>query len=154
MAPRYVEQPVPAALLPDLGPAAVPWAADESLLLPGMAERLARAPGCAAFILKPAALGGLDRALAIASIGAAAGIDLVVTHFVDGPVLAIAAAAELARAYRGRRSPAGSNPIRAWRLSPPRARSRSVGGLARSGRGGAPGLGFSEEARRRWRGTR
>ncbi|TKD05259.1 mandelate racemase/muconate lactonizing enzyme family protein [Polyangium fumosum] len=148
VAPRYVEQPVPAALLPDLGPAAVPWAADESLLLPGMAERLARAAGCAAFILKPAALGGLDRALAVAAIGAEAGLDLVVTHFADGPV-GLAAAAELARALPkpplacGLEPHAGLSTYPAMAI-PQRGRSGTVREAA------LPGLGFSEEARNRW----
>nr|WP_153823065.1 enolase C-terminal domain-like protein [Polyangium spumosum] len=151
VAPRYVEQPVPAALLPDLGPAAVPWAADESLLLPGMAERLAGAPGCAAFILKPAALGGLDRALAVASIGAAASLDLVVTHFADGPV-GLAAASELARALPRPPLDCGLEPHPGLSTYPAMA-------IPQRGRPGAvreaalPGLGFSEEARRRWLAT-
>ena len=151
VAPRYVEQPVPAALLPDLGRAAVPWAADESLLLPDMAERLARTEGCAAFILKPAALGGLDRALAAAAIGAAAGLDLVVTHFADGPV-GLAAACELARALPKPPLACGLEPhegLSAYTPMPIPQRGRP--GTVREA--ALPGLGFSEEARSRWLAT-
>jgi o-succinylbenzoate synthase len=95
IAPRYVEQPVAAALLPELGEQAVPWAADESLQSPALVDALIAAGGCAAFILKPAILGGTLRARAIAERAAARGIAVVVTHFCDGP-LAMAAGAELA----------------------------------------------------------
>lgn len=95
IAPRFVEQPVAADLLHLLGEAAVPWAADESLALPTLIEALLQAPGCAAFVLKPAVLGGLLRARALAERAQARGIDVVVTHLFDGPI-AMAAAAELA----------------------------------------------------------
>jgi o-succinylbenzoate synthase len=98
IAPRFVEQPVAAELLHLLGPSAVPWAADESLAHPELVEALLGAPeetGCAAFVLKPAVLGGLLRARALAERAQARGIDVVVTHLFDGPI-AMAAAAELA----------------------------------------------------------
>ncbi len=93
--PRFVEQPVAPDRLDRLGPTAVPWAADESLGVAGLAERLLDAPqGCAAFILKPAAL-GLLRARRLAVRAQARGLDVVVTHLFDGPI-ALAAACELA----------------------------------------------------------
>ena len=94
LAPRFVEQPIAPHLLHTLGLAAAPWAADESLGLPGMPERLLDAPGCAAFVLKPAAL-GLLRAHQIACLAQARGLGVVVTHLFDGPI-ALAAASELA----------------------------------------------------------
>jgi o-succinylbenzoate synthase len=95
VAPRFVEQPVAAAELHRLGACAVPWAADESLADPALVDRLLSAPGCAAFVLKPAVLGGLLRARELAVRAQARGIEVVVTHFFDGPY-ALAAAAELA----------------------------------------------------------
>lgn len=99
IAPRFVEQPVAAESLHLLGPVAVPWAADESLAdLDREPERIARllaAPGCAAVILKPPVLGGLLPARALAARAQARGVEVVVTHFFDGPI-GMAAAAELA----------------------------------------------------------
>ncbi|WP_438020179.1 enolase C-terminal domain-like protein [Sorangium sp. So ce315] len=92
--PRFVEQPVAPALLHQLGACEVPWAADESLAVEGMAERLLDAEGCAAFILKPAML-GLLRAHELGRRAQARGLDAVATHLFDGPV-ALAAACELA----------------------------------------------------------
>jgi len=148
IAPRYVEQPVPAELLPELGQTAVPWAADESLCLPGMAERLAHAEGCFAFILKPAALGGLLRAIEIAELGAAAGRELVVTHYLDGPV-GLAAASELACALPKEPLACGLEPHEGLAAYPdlPRIQHTKPGFVARTSR---PGLGYSEEDRRRW----
>jgi o-succinylbenzoate synthase len=95
IAPRYVEQPVSAAELVDLGVCAVPWAADESLGDPADHARLLGDPGCAAFVLKPAILGSLLVARDLAVRARAHGKDAVVTHLFDGPI-ALAAAAELA----------------------------------------------------------
>lgn len=151
LAPRYVEQPVPAELLPELGPTAVPWAADESLCLPGLAERLAHVDGCAAFILKPAALGGLTRALTLAELGAAAGLDLVVTHYLDGPV-GLAAACELARALPKRPLACGLDlhPGMAAYPAMPNPHRREQGIILRAE---LPGLGFTDEERaKRWLG--
>lgn len=94
LSPSFVEQPVPAADLPRLGRCAVPWAADESLLIDDHAARLLDADGCSAFILKPSAL-GLLRARQLALRAFERGLGVVVTHFFDGPV-AFAAARELA----------------------------------------------------------
>lgn len=96
LAPRFIEQPVAPDRLVHLGACAIPWAADESLALPGMAERLLHAPGCAAFVLKPAAL-GLLRAFDLGCLAGERGLGVVVTHLFDGPI-ALAAACELALA--------------------------------------------------------
>ena len=94
--PAYVEQPVPPSELLRLGPCAVPWAADESLQDPEATERLLDAKGCAAFILKPAAI-GLLRAFDIARRAQERGLGVVITHLFDGPI-GHAAACELALA--------------------------------------------------------
>jgi o-succinylbenzoate synthase len=93
--PEFVEQPVIPYLLLKMGPSPVPIAADETLSLPGAAERLSLVPACRVFVLKPAVLGGFLPTLRIARIGKARRLGLVVTHLFDGPV-ALAAAAELA----------------------------------------------------------
>ncbi|MFT3770861.1 MAG: enolase C-terminal domain-like protein [Minicystis sp.] len=95
IAPRFVEQPMAADRLHRLGACAVPWAADESLVDPSMVERLLSARGCAAFVIKPHVLGGLLRAREIAVQAQERGIEVVVTHFFDGP-FAMAAACEVA----------------------------------------------------------
>jgi o-succinylbenzoate synthase len=95
IAPRYVEQPVVAADLVELGRCAVPWAADESLANETDHARLLDDTGCAALVLKPAILGGLLVARGLALAAHAHGKQAVVTHFFDGPV-ALAAVAELA----------------------------------------------------------
>ncbi|XXX81177.1 enolase C-terminal domain-like protein [Sorangium sp. So ce134] len=94
--PRFVEQPVAPELLHLLGAREVPWAADESLAVEGMPERLLEAEGCAAFILKPAML-GLLRAHELGQRAQERGLGAVVTHLFDGPI-ALAAACELALA--------------------------------------------------------
>jgi o-succinylbenzoate synthase len=148
LAIRFVEQPVAPEALVHLGPTPVPWAADESLRLPGLAEALAGMPGCAAFVLKPAVLGGLLPALRMARIAAEKGVDLVVTHLFDGPV-GMAAACELARALP--RPPLASGlDAHALLATFPKL---AIPQLARAGRVGAaahPGLGFTQEDRSRW----
>jgi L-alanine-DL-glutamate epimerase-like enolase superfamily enzyme len=94
IAPAYVEQPVAPADLLHLGACEVPWAADEALADPDLVDRLLGARGCAAFVLKPHAL-GLLRAREIALRAQQSGFGVVVTHFCDGPV-ALGAACELA----------------------------------------------------------
>ncbi|MBK9259654.1 MAG: O-succinylbenzoate synthase [Polyangiaceae bacterium] len=149
-APRYVEQPVAAEELGELGKTATPWAADESLLVPGLPDRLARDGTCAAFILKPALLGGFARALELANMAASAGFAAITTHALDGPV-GIAAAVEFARALPEQ---------------PPACGLAAHDGLSRYTalasphhvcpayvtRAALPGLGFTEEERRRWLG--
>lgn len=97
--PTFVEQPVPAESLLDLGVCAVPWAADEALAVPGLAEQLSREGGCAAFVIKPAAL-GIRRAVHLATLARERGLTVTVTHFLDGPI-GLAAASETALALSG-----------------------------------------------------
>ncbi len=92
--PAYVEQPVVAEDLLELGPCDVPWAADEALLVPGLAERLARDAGCAVWVIKPAAVGLLG-AQRLAQMAFLKEFQVTVTHFFDGPV-GLAAACEVA----------------------------------------------------------
>jgi len=96
-APEFVEQPVVPYLLLKLKDSPVPVAADETLAIPGAAERLGLVPACRVLVLKPAVLGGFLTALRIARTGKALRRRLVVSHLFDGPV-ALAAAAELALA--------------------------------------------------------
>ncbi|AKT40206.1 mandelate racemase/muconate lactonizing enzyme family protein [Chondromyces crocatus] len=134
--PRFVEQPVAAEALDQLGPCAVPWAADESLGVPGMAERLLEADGCVAFVLKPAAL-GLLRAHTLGTMAQARGLGVVVTHFMDGPV-ALAAACELALGLPSAPLACGLDVhagLRAW-PSLPVPQRRLEGVVVASGRAG------------------
>jgi o-succinylbenzoate synthase len=94
LAPRFVEQPVARGDLALLGPCAVPWAADESLVDAAQSEALLDGGACSVLVLKPALL-GLARALSLATRAQARGVDVVVTHAFDGPV-GFAAACELA----------------------------------------------------------
>lgn len=148
LAPRYVEQPVPADRLLDLGRTASPWAADESLLVSGLPERLVEQGICAAFVLKPALLGGFSRSLELATLARSAGIVAVTTHALDGPV-GIAAACEFARALEGKRVACGLDRHGGLSHYPALRLPHHV----RAGvvtRPVAPGLGFSEEERKRW----
>jgi o-succinylbenzoate synthase len=148
LAIRFVEQPVAQEALEHLGPTPVPWAADESLRIPGLADKLAGLPGCTAFVLKPAVLGGLLRALAMARIAADRGVDLVVTHLFDGPV-GMAAACELSRALPRPPLASGLDAHPVLATYPPLAIPQAT----RAGRVQAParpGLGFTEEERSRW----
>ena len=95
----FVEQPVPARELAELGACAVPWAADESLAAPEIVESLSREEGCAAFVLKPAAL-GVGRAAALARRAWEKGLSVTVTHFMDGAI-GLAAACETALSLAG-----------------------------------------------------
>ena len=92
--PEFVEQPVSAMALPKLGVCAVPWAADESLSSPQLADSLLSEPVCTAFVVKPAVL-GFFRARQLALQAHAQGLGVVVSHALDGPI-GLAAACELA----------------------------------------------------------
>jgi L-alanine-DL-glutamate epimerase-like enolase superfamily enzyme len=147
-APRYVEQPVPADKLADLGPTACPWAADESLLIPGLPERLVSSGHCAAFVLKPALLGGFSRAIDLWKLAKSAGIPAITTHALDGPV-GIVAAIEFATALPGHSEACGLDKHEGLSRYPKLDLSRKI--LAGSASGSSlPGLGFSEEDRQRW----
>lgn len=93
--PEFVEQPVPADQLPGFRESAVPLAADETLALEDGMARLRAEGGASVVVLKPTVLGGLLRCRALAAEASEAGLEVVVSHALEGPV-ALAAAAELA----------------------------------------------------------
>jgi o-succinylbenzoate synthase len=112
---EFIEQPTPPGTLRHLGRCALPWAADESLHDRDEAEALRGAVGCAAFIIKPAAL-GLRRARELALAAAVNGLGVVVTHLFDGPI-GLAAACELALSLPSFVRPCGLDPhvgLSAW----------------------------------------
>jgi len=94
LAPEFVEQPTAPEELSRLGVCAVPWAADESLACPQQIDALLEAPGCVAWVIKPALL-GLRRARELAVRAQQHGHGVVITHLLDGPI-GLAAACELA----------------------------------------------------------
>lgn len=67
-----------------LGPTAVPWALDESLLDADLRARLGSL-GASAVVLKPTVLGGLSACRTIASAAMRAGLRRIVTHAFEGP---------------------------------------------------------------------
>ncbi len=144
--PEYVEQPVRARDLPSLGKAAVPWAADESLALPGVARAILDAPaGCAAFVIKPQITGMLS-ARDLARRARERGIAVVITHLFDGPV-GHAAASALALALGT--APCGLAPHARLAEYPPIAPPHLGGPFVLR----APrriGLGFSHEEEGAW----
>jgi L-alanine-DL-glutamate epimerase-like enolase superfamily enzyme len=93
--PEFVEEPTRGDALVALGGCAVPWAADESLADATRARVLLSATGCAAFVIKPAIVGGLVAARRLAIAAHARGLGVALTHSFDGPI-ARAAAIELA----------------------------------------------------------
>ncbi len=136
---ELVEEPVAGAALLALPPLPLPWAADESLDDAGLAAALldlprGRAP--AALVLKPAGL-GLTRCLALARAAAERGIDVIVTHSLDGD-LGHAAACALAAALPLPPRPCGLAAHPGLRLPPP---ARPWLPLP-----AAPGLGVADEA--------
>jgi L-alanine-DL-glutamate epimerase-like enolase superfamily enzyme len=147
-APRYVEQPVAAERLLELGRTACAWAADESLLISGLPERLVEQGVCAAFIVKPALIGGFSRAIELAALAKSAGIPVITTHALDGPV-GIAAAVEFARAVPGEPEACGLDLHPGLSRYPKLTMPHHMGSgyVARAHR---PGLGLSEEDRKVW----
>lgn len=150
LGPLFVEQPVCPDDLADLGPCAVPWAADESLHHAGIASgdrvaapHLTGESGCAAFVVKPAAL-GIRGALACADLAVSRGLPVVVTHFMDGPV-GLAAACELALSLEPSPLPCGLDPHEGLRDLDPGALPHHEQ-PARVRATGRPGLGFSDAA--------
>ncbi|KAA5597219.1 enolase C-terminal domain-like protein [Blastochloris sulfoviridis] len=108
---EIVEEPCAGPALLALPALPLPWAADESLADPAMAEQLLNLPpgrGPAALVLKPALL-GLRRCLELADAGAARGRGLIVTHAFDGD-LGFAAACALAAALPAPPWPCGLAP--------------------------------------------
>ena len=98
---ELVEQPVGADDIPGLGElraaGGVRVGADEALARPGGAAQVIASRAADCLVIKPAALGGLRPALALAQSAAQAGIDCFVTHMMDS-AFGVAAAAHLAAA--------------------------------------------------------
>lgn len=140
-APRFCEQPTPVGTLPALPRLTIPFAADESCRNAAEVHALltpTRHPSLAAIVLKPMALGGALRCLALAQAADRADVPVVVTHLLDGP-LSAALSAELAAAAPGEVLACGlaQHPnLDAWRVTVPQLR----GPTARSA--GVPGLGI------------
>ncbi len=101
---EFVEEPMAIEALLELQTLPIPIALDESLQPSGMFERLEpflTRLGCAALVLKPAALGGFSRCLELAERGRFRSVEPTVSHLFDGPV-ALAAASHLALAVASR----------------------------------------------------
>lgn len=98
---ELLEQPVPAADVDALARlrehSPFPLAADEALSIEGAVERILASRAAAILVLKPALLGGIRPALALARRAAAYGIESFATTTFDSSV-GIAAAAHLAAA--------------------------------------------------------
>ncbi|WP_134670914.1 mandelate racemase/muconate lactonizing enzyme family protein [Halorussus marinus] len=86
---EYVEQPLPATDVPGLAALSGPIALDETLAAVDVADALDADP--AALVLKPMALGGPRRAVAVAERAREAGVEPVVTTTVDAAVARTAA---------------------------------------------------------------
>lgn len=95
LAPELCEEPAREGDLARLGRCAIPWAADESLQNPANVRAMLDDPACEVLVLKPALLGGLAVARALAEQATARGKQVIVTHMFEGPI-AMAAACELA----------------------------------------------------------
>jgi o-succinylbenzoate synthase len=142
---EFVEQPVPPEQLADLGACPTPWAADESLRSVAEARRL-QGSACAAFVLKPAALGGPAGCHRLAAGAASSKIGGVASHLFDGPI-ALAACCELALGLPGPVLACGVDTHDALAAYP----SIEVPQLRNPGEivpALHPGLGFSADARR------
>jgi o-succinylbenzoate synthase len=96
-APELIEEP--AADPTQVVGSPIPLALDESLQVRDLEEFKAWLPKgpCRALVLKPMALGGFARCLALAERSAELGLRVAVSHLFDGPI-ALAAAAHLALA--------------------------------------------------------
>jgi o-succinylbenzoate synthase len=93
-----VEQPCPPSKMARLAPSPVAIAVDESLASGTVGEELAPlvARGqIAAFVIKPAVVGGLATAWDLVQAADDAGVVPIISHLLDGPI-ALAACAELA----------------------------------------------------------
>jgi o-succinylbenzoate synthase len=101
---ELLEEPVAPEQMASIGDPGMPLALDESLAKGDWRARIrdAAARGhWTAVVLKPTALGGLLRCLAMADLASEAGLATIVTHTFDGPI-ATASAACFALALRGR----------------------------------------------------
>ena len=90
-----IEEPCAGEALLALGRCAIPWLADESLVIAGFAERALDNDGCGGLVLKPALLGGVVRCLDLLRIAAERGKRCALSHLFDGPI-ALKMTAELA----------------------------------------------------------
>jgi o-succinylbenzoate synthase len=125
--PEFVEEPVSAPDPRELSQLACGWALDESLqtIDSEQLHALSNSPGCRALVLKPTALGGFGRCLALAECTRASGRALVVSHVFEGE-LGWLACAHLAIAF-GPGAAAGlwpmavpgSDLLRSGQLQPP-----------------------------------
>jgi o-succinylbenzoate synthase len=95
--PEFVEEPVSARQLHELGSSPVPLALDESLQTESLEAAAPWLRSCRieAVVLKPMALGGLAACLELAAGARRHGLAVVVSHLFDGPV-ALAGCAALA----------------------------------------------------------
>lgn len=106
---ELIEEPSTAAAALALRRSPIALALDESLMDDHWRDHLEAAAARGTYravVLKPMALGGFDRCLAIAEAADAAGLAAIVTHVFDGPI-GSAAAACLALAIPGRVLPCG-----------------------------------------------
>lgn len=130
---EYVEEPCERAWELDLP---VPVALDESLA--ELADREIPWERIAAVVLKPTVL-GIERCVRIAAEAKRRGVNVVVTHCLEGPI-GTAACAELARAIGtpGVAQGLGPHPaLDAWPVKPPQLRGASIR------RADGPGLAMS-----------
>lgn len=81
-----IEEPCAGEALLTLGRCALPWLADESLVIEGLAERALENEGCGGLVLKPALLGGVVRCLDLLRIAAERGKRCALSHLFDGPI--------------------------------------------------------------------
>lgn len=94
---ELIEEPCSGLALCALGPLAVPWFADESLVDAALREALLASEAMSGVVLKPTLVGGLASVWSLARQAIERGKGVIVTHAFEGPV-ALAAAAELALA--------------------------------------------------------
>jgi L-alanine-DL-glutamate epimerase-like enolase superfamily enzyme len=135
----HVEEPCRDAHRLLSAPLACRLALDESLpeLSPDELGAALASPSLAAVVVKPALLGGLSAALALAALARQHGVAAIASHLLEGPI-GTAACAELALALGGA-APAGlaAHPgLTGWRLAVEQLAPDRV----RAAR--APGLGF------------
>lgn len=135
----YVEEPAAGLAAMLRRPLAVPVALDESLAAADREVWLDRALGSGAvgaIVLKPTLLGGMRACLALAARARRYGVEVVVTHALEGPV-AMAACCELARAIAPKlavgldRHPG----LEGWRVEVPQLQGVEVVAAAGSGLG-------------------
>ena len=101
VSPQFVEEPT--LELEALRDTPVPVALDESLQAPGATVRLAgwakRLP-VSTVVLKPMAIGGVARAVRLTEAARSLGLDVVISHLMDGPIALGAYVALALRASR------------------------------------------------------